>query len=211
MTQVSGSEEPGVRSSRLRPTWLSMVANGVGLVAVLAAAWFVAHSTPGEEKWQSAIPVNGAVGETISGRNLEATVNSVRVAEEVTASNGWAGPTSGVWVVVDASVAKIVDDRLGSLGTANLVINTTTYSASKRPDLGSISGTVLSTGIPLTGPLMFEVPRALVESEQARTAEIQFAVRDDTRADSLLIIEVDLTELTIVQSLETDEPVRGMQ
>lgn len=211
MTPESTSERPAVRSSRLRSTRLGMFANGVGLVAVLTAAWFVAQSTPDQEKWQSAIPVYGEIGETIAGRNLEATVNDVRIAEEVVASNGWAGPTTGVWIVVDATVARVVNDIGTGIGTANVKIDTTTYSASERPSDGSIVNKSLSTGIPLTGPLMFEVPRELVESEHARSAQIQFATNGDTRVDSLLVIDVDLTELPIVPALETDEPVRGVR
>lgn len=196
---------------RLRVSRLGMLANGVGLVALLTAAWFVAESTPSDAVWQGAIPVHGEVGETITGRNLEATITDVRMADEVVASNGWAGPTAGVWVIVDASVARVVNDIGTGLGTADLVIDSTTFSASERPDLGTIAGQHLTTGIPLTGPLMFEVPRELVSTAQPRTVQIQLATNSDTRTDSLLVIDVDLSELTIESTIETDEPTRGMR
>ena len=194
---------------RPRESRLGMLANGIGLVAVLTVAWFVAQSTPGDAVWQGPIPVEGAVGETLTGRNIEATITDVRIADEVVASNGWAGPTTGVWVVVDASVSRVVDDEGVGLGTANLVIDTTTYSASERPDMATIARQSLSTGIPLTGPLMFEVPRELVQSASAHAAHIQLAANSDTRTDSIIVVEVDLTALTIEPTIDTNEPIRG--
>jgi hypothetical protein len=192
-----------------RMTALKRVANGVGLVVVLAIAWCVTQTTPTEEEWQAPIVVSGDIGETLTGRNIEAVVSEVRIAESVTASNGWAGPTSGVWVVVDTSVSSVVDDFGVSLGTAELVIDGITYSASERPDDGTIARAPLTTAIPLTGPLMFEIPRDLVESEAAASATIQLAVNSDPRADSLLAITVDLSALPLLPSVETDEPIWG--
>jgi hypothetical protein len=192
-----------------RVTAWKRVANGVGLVGVLAIAWLVTQTTPTEEEWQAPIVVSGDIGETLTGRNIEAVVSEVRIAESVTASNGWAGPTSGVWVVVDVSVSSVVDDFGVSLGTAELVIDDITYSASERPDDGTIARDPLTTAIPLTGPLMFEVPRDLVGSEAATSATIQLAVNSDPRADSLLAIEVDLRALPLLPSVETDEPIWG--
>jgi hypothetical protein len=192
-----------------RMTALKRVANGVGLVVVLAIAWFVTQTTPTEEEWQAPIVVSGDLGETLTGRNIEAVVSEVRIAESVTASNGWAGPTSGVWVVVDTSVSSVVDDFGVSLGTAELVIDGITYSASERPDDGTIARAPLTTAIPLTGPLMFEIPRDLVESEAAASATIQLAVNSDPRADSLLAITVDMSALPLLPSVETDEPIWG--
>lgn len=192
-----------------RMTAVKRVANGVGLVVVLAIAWFVTQTTPTEEEWQAPIVVPGDLGETLTGRNIEAVVSEVRIAESVTASNGWAGPTSGVWVVVDTSVSSVVDDFGVSLGTAELVIDGITYSASERPDDGTIARAPLTTAIPLTGPLMFEIPRDLVESEAATSATIQLAVNSDPRADSLLAITVDLSALPLLPSVETDEPIWG--
>ena len=192
-----------------RPTVGRRVGNGIGLVAVLAIAWFVTQTTPTDEAWQGPIVVSGEMGEILTGRNIEAVVSDVRVAEAVTASNGWAGPTSGVWVVVDASVAAVVDDVGASLGTAELVINGVTYSASDRPDNGTIARASLSTGIPLTGPLMFEVPRELVESEAASSAAIQLAIKGDPRTDSMLVVGVDLTALPLLPSIDTDDPIWG--
>jgi hypothetical protein len=185
------------------------VGNGLGLVVVLGLAWVVVQTTPTEEEWQSPIVVSGAIGETVSGRNIEAVISDVRVAETVLASDGWTGLTSGVWVIVDASVSSVVDDYGTLLGTARLVVNNTTYSASERPGDETLAGMPLTTGIPWSGPLMFEVPRDLVESEGAASAQIQLAINRDPRVDSLLAIDVDLSTRAVLPSVETDKPIWG--
>jgi len=183
------------------------VANGAGLVVILVIAGVVAHTTPDDEQQQAPIPVRGQVGETLSGRNIAATVDAVRVAESVEASNGWAGPTAGVWVVVDASVEANVTESI--FGYARLKVGDVTYSASTRPDRATIAATGLSVGIPWTGPLMFELPRPLVTGDAARTAELQLAVDADPRADSMLVMPVDLSAIEIEKVVETGRPVWG--
>jgi len=183
------------------------VANGAGLVVILVIAGVVAHTTPNDEQQQAPIPVRGQVGETLSGRNIAATVDAVRIAESVEASNGWAGPTAGVWVVVDASVEANVTESI--FGYARLKVGDVTYSASTRPDRGTIAATGLSVGIPWTGPLMFELPRPLVTGDAARTAELQLAVDADPRADSMLVMPVDLSAIEIEKVVETGRPVWG--
>ena len=192
--------------TRTTPRW-RQVANGAGLVVILVIAGVVAHTTPSEEQQEAAIPVRGQIGETLSGRNIRATVDDVRVAGSVEASNGWAGPTSGVWVVVDASVEARVDSA--TLGYARIKVGDVTYSASTRPDRATIAETGLSVGIPWTGPLMFELPLPLVSGDAARHAELQLAVSDDPRADSMLVMPVDLYSLEIETVVETDQPVWG--
>ena len=183
------------------------VANGAGLVVILVIAGVVAHTTPNDEQQQAPLPVRGQVGETLSGRNIAATVDAVRVAESVEASNGWAGPTAGVWVVVDASVEANVTESI--FGYARLKVGDVTYSASTRPDRATIAATGLSVGIPWTGPLMFELPRPLVTGDAARTAELQLAVDADPRADSMLVMPVDLSAIEIEKVVETGRPVWG--
>jgi len=183
------------------------VANGAGLVVILVIAGVVAHTTPNDEQQQAPLPVRGQVGETLSGRNIAATVDAVRVAESVEASNGWAGPTAGVWVVVDASVEANVTESI--FGYARLKVGDVTYSASTRPDRATIAATGLSVGIPWTGPLMFELPRPLVSGDASRTAELQLAVDADPRADSMLVMPVDLSAIEIEKVVETERPVWG--
>jgi hypothetical protein len=179
------------------------------LVALLAVAGVVAHTAPGDAEWQAPITVLGAIGDETSGRNITATVTGVRLADEVVAANGWSGSTEGVWVVVDASVAAAVSDYGALLRAARLQIGDTLYSASSRPDLGTIAGQSLTTGIPLTGPLMFEVPRDILQTDAAADAEVQLGLDADVRVDSLIVVPVDLGSLPVEESIETERPEWG--
>jgi len=185
------------------------VANGAGLVVILMIAGVVSHTTPSVAEKQGPIVVDGELGEPAAGRNILATVDAVRIARTVEASNGWAGGTSGVWVVVDASVEARVDDLDPTLGHARLRVGDTTFSASTRPGDATIAATGLSIGIAWTGPLMFELPLDVVESAAGADAELQLAVDSDTRVDSMIVIPVDLNALEVEQSITTERPVWG--
>ncbi|MCS5720108.1 hypothetical protein N1027_18410 [Herbiconiux sp. CPCC 205763] len=204
---ADGTPEPSAPARRT--PWWRHALNALALVAVLVVAGVVSHTAPTEAFWQSPVPVTGALGEPVTGRNIQATVTRVRAAESVTASTGWTGETTGVWVVVDASVATVVTDYGTLLGTAQLQIGDRVYSASERPDYGTIAQKSLYTGIPSTGPLMFEVPRDILSDAAARDAQIQLAVDSDPRVDSLVVVPVDLTALPVEPSIETDEPSWG--
>jgi hypothetical protein len=195
---------PDLPASRT-PWWRHLV-NGAALVAILVVAGFVAHSSPNDELWQSPITVAGAPGERISGRNIAASVDEVRAADSVRTSNGWAGETSGVWVVVDVTVESVVDDYGAQLGFAHLVVGDTRYSTSRRPVTGTVAGASLTTGIPISGPLVFEVPRELLSEPAARDAHVQLALDNDPRVDSLIEVPVDLTALTIQPEIESVDP-----
>jgi hypothetical protein len=189
----------------MRPT-AKHLANGATLVVILVVAGFVLHSTPDDKTQQQGIAVRGGIGQELSGRNIVATVDSVRLAETVSAGNGWAGTTSGVWVVVEAGVEARVDDGV-MLGTALILVDGITYSASLRPGLATIADAGMSVGIPHTGPLFFELPRDVAEG--AENAELQLALNTDPRADSIVSVPLDLSALDVAAEVETDMPVWG--
>jgi hypothetical protein len=153
--------------------------------------------------------VQGTVGEPASGRNILATVHSVSVAETVTAGNGWAGSTPGVWVVIDLSVENVVDDVGAGVGTAVLRVGDTRFSASTRPDLATVAGVGLATGVPLSGPLFFELPDDVAVSADAANAVLELAANSDPRVDSMLSISVDLLGDDVSATLDTDFPEWG--
>jgi len=191
-----------------KPFWQYLL-SGVMLVVILGVTWIVAHTSPNEEEWQAAMPVTGEFGEVLTGRDIEATVHGVQLADEVVAYTGWAGPTSGVWVVVDASVAAVVTDNTVGIGAAELQVGSVIYTASDRPDFGSLLPHSLTTGIHLRGPLMFEIPRELLDSDAAASAIVRLGRDSETRLDSVIEVPVDLTALKVAASIETDKPVWG--
>ncbi|NQX33236.1 hypothetical protein [Herbiconiux sp. VKM Ac-2851] len=203
VTAPSGDPAPA------RVPWWRHALSALVLVGLLAVAGVVADTAPSGGGWQAPVEVEGRLGETVTGRNIEATVRGVRAADSVTTSNGWQGATTGVWIVVDLSVAAVVDDRAALLDGAVLRIGDRSYSASDRPGLSVLAGRSLSVGIPMTGPLLFEIPRDDLDSADGRGARLELGLDADPRVDSLLVVPVDLTELAAVPTIETDEPVLG--
>ena len=184
------------------------VGNGAALLAILSVAAVVLHTTPDSELQQSPIAVPATLAEPATGRNIRATVHSVAVTESVTAGNGWAGTTPGVWVVVELSVEAVVDDQ-ATLGTAVLRVGDTSFSASTRPGDATVVDRGLATGIPRTGPLMFELPANIAGGTAAADATLELAVNSDPRVDSLLVLPVDLAGLDVTTSIDVEYPEWG--
>ena len=179
--------------------------NGVVLAAILAVAALVQHTSPGDGGWQQPMEVSGQLGGQVAGRNIAATVWGAQVAHEVRTSD-WAGETTGIWVVVDVSAEAVVDEFAARLGMATLAIGDETFSASERPDLDTIYQNSLTVGIPTRGPLFFEIP-----TDALRDARLQLGIDSDPRLDSLLVIPLDLSSLTIADSLTTDDVQWGVE
>ncbi|POH65623.1 MULTISPECIES: hypothetical protein [Cryobacterium] len=186
-------------------------ANGAALLAVLSVASVVLHTTPNRELQHSPMVVAATLAEPASGRDIRATVHSVAITEAVTAGNGWAGSTPGVWVVVELSVEAVVEDRDRTLGTAVLRVGDTEYSASTRPGTATLVSGRPATGIPLTGPLMFELPADVVSAPAAERATLELARNSDPRVDSLLVMPVDLAALDVRPSIDVDLPHWGVR
>ncbi|PPF66329.1 hypothetical protein C5E16_11825 [Clavibacter michiganensis] len=188
---------------------LRRIGTAAALAAVIATASLILRTAPTESEWQAPIEVHGRIGEEVRGRNVAVTVEDVRAARSVTASNGWVGETTGAWVVVDVTAEAVVTEYAAGLRTAELVLGEDVYSASARPGLATIADRPLSVGIPVHGPLMFEVPRDAVPAAGAADAVVRLAATDDARTDSLLVIPVDLSRLSVADAVTTDEPVEG--
>ena len=192
----------------LTPRWRH-AANGAVLLVILSVASVVLHTAPDRDLQQSPIVVPATLAEPASGRNIRATVHSVAVTDAVTAGNGWAGGTTGVWVVIEVSVEAVVDDQGASLGTAVLRVGDTGFSASTRPGNATVASVGLATGIPLTGPLMFELPADVVSASVAAGATLELATNADPRVDSLIVVPVDLAALDVQPNLDVDLPRWG--
>jgi len=190
------------------PRWRH-AANGLTLVGILAIAAVVLHTAPDRELQQSPITVTGALGERASGRNIAATVQSVTVTESVTAGDGWAGATTGVWVVVELTVEAVVTDQAAVLGTAVLRVGDAGFSASTRPGPATVAAASLATGIPLTGPLMFELPADVAASAAAAHATLELAANSDPRVDSQIVVPLDLTADEPQTSIDVAYPEWG--
>lgn len=189
---------------------LSRLVSGLGLLAILGVAGLVQHLAPAEDDWQAPIPVVGAVGERLEGRNIAATVTDARLADVVSSQNGWVGETEGVWLVVDASVEAVVDETVGArLATTSLRIGDDEFSASTRPGFDSLADASLSVGIPLTGVLVFELPADLLDRQGVSEATLQLGAATDVRLDSVVEVPLDLGAVDHPSTVTFDEPEWG--
>lgn len=178
----------------------------LGLAAILGVAGVVAHLTPEGDDWQEPVAVPGVVGERAEGYNLAATVSSAELADALDAGNGWTGETPGAWVVIELTAEAVRDDT-GALLFASLRIGDATYTASERSRDATLYRTGLATGIPVSGPVLFEVPAAALEAGEP--ADLRLAATDDPRLDSLITVPIDLASLEHRPVRELPPVVRG--
>lgn len=173
------------------------VLNVVVAIALIALASLAFTLAPNEAQRQAPVEINVGLGETGSGRNIVATVHDVRLARqaETDSYDPWIGKTTGVWVVVDATVSSGVDPALLK---AWLTVDGLTYQASGRPQDDTIAGSSISPGIPLSGSLAFEVPLEIAQSSEP--VRITLAPSSDVRLDSTVVVTVRLDERPVEQS-----------
>ena len=163
---------------------------GIGLVV---AAWGVAAITPVEERREAPFEVRAAVGEAGVGRNIAVTVDDVSRSEKVT-SGRWV--MEGNWIVVDLDVAAVTSESGVKLGNIALVVDGVTFSASERPP--SLRNAALHAGVPQSGSVVFELPKDL----DSGRGEIRFSLNTNDRLDSVIVVPIDLSELSTVKNAE---------
>lgn len=155
---------------------------GAGLVV---AAWLVAAVTPPEDAREAPFPVRAVIGETATGRNIQATITSVQRADRVSTEK-WSA--DGNWLVVHLAAEAVVSEP-AALSSATLTVGDRTFTASERPD--SFASAPLAVGIPRSGSLAFELPPDLDEGE----ALLTLGLRADPRLDSVIELPLDLAAL----------------
>ena len=183
------------------PRW----AAGLLIVAALVASAAVVAGAPDNDDITAPILVRAGVGETVSGRTLTATVESVELAEYLDVKYNAAGDTNtdGVWVVVDTVLTARLDTVV--LGDSQLWIGDVHYRVSDI--LPAPTPLQLSYGadVPQRGSLVFEIPRSALEEPGASQASIVLLSSGDPRLDSVPAIVVDLTGLDVLPRVRIDE------
>lgn len=158
--------------------------------ALLAGAWLIALVAPGDDASVAPFIVPAVIGEEAVGREFTLTVQDVQLAEHVSGSKGWSA--DGTWLVVDLD-AEANHEQYGMLlAGATLRIADQSFRASERMD--SMLRSALVPGVSKSGTLAFELP----ESALSNTGILQLSTNDDTRADSVVELEIHLDELTPV-------------
>lgn len=161
---------------------------GLGL---LALAFGVAYSAPGDDEIEAPFVVSGELEQQVVSQHLVVTVLDAQLADEVVVET-WRGTTSGVWLVVDATVQARTER---STVDVNVYIDGVRYPASGRISTDAVDGRVADAGFPVTGPVLVELPADIVERAGARSAIVRFSSGIDARLDSVIDVEVDLTSL----------------
>lgn len=186
-----------------RRGWQYLVCAGA-----LAGALAINATTPGDRTTQAPFPVTGAAGQTLTGRDLAATVHAVTLADTLQVDDGhnrYPVPSSGRWIVVDTSVSG-VRTGTGTLQNATLTMGPDTYAATARVGNGAgLIGAELQPGVRERGMLIFEVPAAA--SEHAAGAELRLARDLDERLDTEIRVELDLRTAGHRQSVTAVPPV----
>lgn len=164
----------------------------IAAVALLALASLAFTLAPSEQQRQPQLEITVDMGETGTGRNIEATVHSVRLGDvaKTDAFDPWVGETTEVWVIVDATISSVVKPVLAR---SWLTVDGVVYHASTRPESESIDSRIISPGIPLTGSVAFEVPVDVAQS--STPVRITFAPGSDVRLDNTVVLPVRLDGL----------------
>lgn len=177
-----------------------------GLALILVTAGAVAATTPTTDEWQRSFAVAAPLGEHAQGRNIAATVHAAHLADTVENAR-WQSGEGSLWVLVDASVASVVEPA--GLSHAVLRIGERTFSASDRPRRSTLEGAALTPGLPTRGILAFELPVGILDDAGAAQAEMELGVGIDQRLDSVLTTPIDLTRLDRVSTTNLDDSPGG--
>ncbi|WP_395638805.1 hypothetical protein [Pseudolysinimonas sp.] len=175
---------------------------GLGL---LLFAFGVAFSTPGDDEVQAPFSVAAEVGEETVSRHLVVTVHDAQLADEVVVDD-WRGTTSGVWLVVDATIQARTER---STVAVNVFVDGVRYPATGRIGTDAVDGRVADAGFPVTGSVLVELPADILDHPGARTATVRFSSGIDARLDSVIDLEFDLTSLPSESRTERDPAREG--
>lgn len=158
---------------------------------VLIGAWFVVADTPTLAEKRSSFDVSAPPPDWGEGRNVKARAVGATFADEI-GYGGWLA--SANWFVVQIEAAAVVDPAV--LRVAELEVDGVTYTSTDRTFVG-INNQKLLVGVPVTGVLAFELPNDL----RSGTAEIRLGEGPDQRLDSIIVMPIDLGEMTRVPTV----------
>ncbi|MEQ4303089.1 hypothetical protein ABNF97_17125 [Plantactinospora sp. B6F1] len=159
---------------------------GTLIVAALALGGAIANWRPvnggAAEARERPFVQAGRFGETVTTRQFDAAVLSVRGAAKV-AGGGQAYDTAGVWIVL--RVRLTTREKATSIGYAALRDQRgREFRATTRFTQSLVgAGRVLQPGIPVEGDLAFEVPRDAATRLSAHFAQQQVDLRMDDLAE----------------------------
>ena len=181
---------------------VAAVAVTVLLLAIGGAAILV---TPSDDAVTAPIAAPGAVGHRIVGRELVVTVSGVRLARRVDYPTQDAPPattTSGVWVLVDATVAGGRAETTARW--SQLRLGGSTFTLASDAGISSLNSRTFAVGIPFRGSFVFEVSEAALA--HATSAELVLRDTPDSIPDTQPVVRLDLSGRTVAPSAAVRDP-----
>jgi hypothetical protein len=197
----SGRWRPVVPRHRRGSRLASHLGSVVLLVAVVAAGAALTAHLPDADTQQRPFASRGTVGEVVPARDFDATVLGVRTAAVLTSRPGWRHDTGGVWVLVHVRLRAARATRTVAYAAVRDAAGRT-YEATGRVGQPLLDRP-LQPGLPVTGEIAFEVPRAAATGLVLQLATPAYDLRMTAMAEVPLPIDAAL----VAQGAALAEPV----
>jgi hypothetical protein len=198
MDQPTPTGPPPVHRHRAPPrdvrTVIADLGNRLGVAALVLAAVAIggvikSHDRDVEARERPYVHT-GAIGDQVSARIYDVTVLGVRGATTLK-DGGKTYQTDGIWVVVKVrAIARADPCSLGFVAVRDR--DGVAYRLSTRVDQ-SMDFRELQPGIPVTGELVFEVPRPAARGLAVRFSGGAY----DQRMDAMAEVSLDLQQSTV--------------
>ena len=171
------------------------------VTAALVLSGVAVATAPDNDEIIGAIPTTAVIGSEAVTRQFTATVHEVSLADALDISYGDGGfrvvntelPTDGVWVVIDLGLTTRYRAEL--LQYSQLMIGGISYRASNLLPSPAVSESRFGPGIAVRGPMAFEIPRDVAESDAAKHAVIVLQAELAPQVEGVTHHPVDLTAL----------------
>ncbi|MGV8885131.1 MAG: hypothetical protein ACOH1T_06025 [Microbacteriaceae bacterium] len=177
------------------------ILSSVVVVLALVVSGFAVATAPDNDAVTGPIATTATVGEKAATPEFETELHGVRLADTLDVSYGANDfsfpitelPSDGVWVVADLTLTSRFDTVL--LQNSEIRIAGVSYRTSALLPLPTVSSSRFGPGLPVRGPIVFELPRSVVESDAARFAVIEFKTKLTPQLEGVTTYPVDLTSL----------------
>lgn len=172
----------------------------IGTVLTIAAAAVVWQNLPTPPDVTGPFDVHGQAGQRTAGRDVAATVTSVRATPLVNSV-----APAGIWVVVDATLEAPVSTELPR---SDLIVGPNTYTPTDRFFLKTLRDDV-SPGFEQRGSWVFDVAPALIAPGSSEPVTLRVWTGYDEQLDSRLIIDIPRADIDRVRAVTLTPPVES--
>jgi len=179
----------------------------LALIVALGLSGLAVATAPDNDDTVGPVVSTAPSGETATTRQFSARVDEVSLAQEIDVSYGANSfsflteqlPTEGVWVVVDVTITNTYGPIL--LHYSQLRIGGVEYRTTSLLPTPTVVSHRFGPGIPVRGPLVFEVPASVLESDAAAHAVLDIRATLTPQLDGVTVHDLDLSGLTVDDSV----------